>query len=74
MAGDPIARIDRLYQNLRDMIDTDNSISPCVRATLHALLDEDLVLAKARILDHIAKQEAQRESASLRPFRMPRPL
>ncbi len=59
-AGDSIARIDRVFQNFRKMIDTDNSISPCVRGAMHALLDEDLLLARARILDYIAKHEAHR--------------
>ncbi|MBO4227664.1 hypothetical protein [Bradyrhizobium neotropicale] len=47
-AGNLIARIDRVFQNFRQVIDTDNSISPCVRDTLHALLDKDLVLWRER--------------------------
>ncbi|ANW02916.1 hypothetical protein LMTR13_24905 [Bradyrhizobium icense] len=59
-AGDSIARIDRVFQKFRQIIDNDDSISPCVRGAMHALLDEDLLFARARILDYIAKHEAHR--------------
>ncbi|QHO77776.1 hypothetical protein ACH79_39405 [Bradyrhizobium sp. CCBAU 051011] len=57
-AGDSIARIDRVCQSFRHMIDTESSIFPCVRGAMHASLDEDPLLARARILDYIAKHEA----------------
>ncbi|MGY3610924.1 MULTISPECIES: hypothetical protein [unclassified Bradyrhizobium] len=64
-AGDSIARIDRVFQNFRQTIDTDNSISPAVRDAPHALLDKDLVLARARILGHITNEEAQPTAMSI---------
>ncbi|MCA1455113.1 MULTISPECIES: hypothetical protein [Bradyrhizobium] len=38
------------------MIDTDDSIPPDLRVSLHATLDERLLLAKERVFDRFGKQ------------------
>ncbi|WP_407175586.1 hypothetical protein [Bradyrhizobium sp. STM 3562] len=56
-----IARIDQVIQKFRELIDTDNSVPPRLRAALHTIFDEHLVCARRRIREHIVEQRAQRQ-------------
>ncbi|MCC8959461.1 hypothetical protein H8B02_40485 [Bradyrhizobium sp. Pear77] len=45
-----IAMIEHIIRKFRELIDTDGSIQPELRAALHATLDEHLLDAKKRVL------------------------
>ncbi|MGY3034190.1 hypothetical protein ACVIIV_003360 [Bradyrhizobium sp. USDA 4354] len=45
-----IAVTERIIRKFRELIDTDSSIPPELRGTLHATLDEHLLEAKRRVL------------------------
>lgn len=45
-----IAMIENIIRKFRELIDTDSSIPPELRGTLHATLDEHLIDAKKRVL------------------------
>ncbi|MBO4227563.1 hypothetical protein GRB70_34870 [Bradyrhizobium neotropicale] len=51
-----IETIERIFRKFREMIDTDDSIPPDLRVSLHATLDERLLLAKERVFDRFGKQ------------------
>ncbi|SFJ86039.1 hypothetical protein SAMN05216525_13947 [Bradyrhizobium sp. Gha] len=44
-----IATIEHIIRKFRQLIDTDNSIAPELRRTLHETLDEHLLEAKRRV-------------------------
>ncbi|WGR93274.1 MULTISPECIES: hypothetical protein [unclassified Bradyrhizobium] len=46
-----IAKIEHIIRKFRELIDTDGSIPPELRGTLHITLDEHLCAAKQRVLD-----------------------
>ncbi|WFU23331.1 hypothetical protein QA649_35645 [Bradyrhizobium sp. CB1717] len=45
-----IAVIEHIIRKFRELIDTDSSIPPELRGTLHATLDQHLLEAKTRVL------------------------
>ncbi|MCP3368750.1 hypothetical protein [Bradyrhizobium cajani] len=45
-----IAVIEHIIRKFRELIDTDSSIPPELRGTLHATLDQHLLEAKKRVL------------------------
>ncbi|MCA6108015.1 hypothetical protein [Bradyrhizobium cenepequi] len=51
-----IAKIERMFRRFREMIDTDESIPPELRVSLHATLDERLLVAKERLFNSVGKQ------------------
>ncbi|WP_202639121.1 hypothetical protein [Bradyrhizobium sp. CCBAU 051011] len=51
-----IALIELMFRKLREVIDTDASIPPELRLSLHATLDERLISGKNRLLDSISRQ------------------
>ncbi|KRR25492.1 hypothetical protein CQ14_40145 [Bradyrhizobium lablabi] len=51
-----IALIELMFRKLREVIDTDESIPPELRLSLHATLDERLISGKKRLLDSIGRQ------------------
>ncbi|WP_035727991.1 hypothetical protein [Bradyrhizobium murdochi] len=51
-----IAVIELMFRKLREVIDTDDSIPPELRLSLHTTLDERLISGKKRLLDSIGRQ------------------
>ncbi|MGY3611168.1 MULTISPECIES: hypothetical protein [unclassified Bradyrhizobium] len=51
-----IETIERMFRKFREMIDTDDSIPPDLRVSLHATLDERLLLAKERLFNGFGRQ------------------
>ncbi|MCP3392131.1 hypothetical protein NLM27_25435 [Bradyrhizobium sp. CCGB12] len=48
-----VAKIENIIRKFRVVIDTDSSIPPDLRDTLHATLDKHLLAAKRRALNHL---------------------
>ncbi|XSC42356.1 hypothetical protein ACF1BQ_028400 [Bradyrhizobium sp. RDT10] len=63
-----IATIELMFRKFREVIDTDDSISPELRLSLHATLDERLLFGKERLFNSIGKQSG----AAAMPISTPR--
>ncbi|NOJ43895.1 hypothetical protein [Bradyrhizobium australiense] len=63
-----IATIERMFRKFREVIDTDESISPELRLSLHATLDERLLFGKERLFGSIGRQDG----AAAMPISPPR--
>ncbi|WP_197520897.1 hypothetical protein [Bradyrhizobium icense] len=57
-----------MFRKFREVIDTDDSISPELRLSLHATLDERLLFGKERLFDSIGRQDG----AAAMPISPPR--
>ncbi|WP_024508494.1 hypothetical protein [Bradyrhizobium sp. ARR65] len=56
-----IATVERMIQKFRELIDTDDSIAPDVRDSLHATLDRRASFAKERLLEWSRTEHAERK-------------
>jgi hypothetical protein len=58
--GEAVVQYESLFQELRQIVDLDDSCSPEFRGEVHRLIDQHMLLAKEGILQLLDKRRAKR--------------
>jgi hypothetical protein len=58
--GEAVAMYERLFQEVRETVDLDDTIPPEFRGEVHRLIDEHLLLAKEGVLKLLDRQRGKR--------------